>query len=67
MRIFAMMIVFAVTLSACEGTTTGRKSECFGRKGVDGDYVVSRNATAHFSFIADGTSGAGYDCDYQSF
>ncbi len=66
MRIIVMIAAVAA-LAACEGTTTGRKSECFGQRSADGTYVATRNATNHFTISASDTPGGRYDCDYQSF
>ncbi len=61
-----LLIAAVAALAACEGTTTGRKSDCFGQKSADGSYIATRNATDLFTISASDTPGGRYDCDYQS-
>lgn len=64
------IIVFLASLAGCE-TTTGVKSECFGRTKSDGSYSatpqVTRDKTPNYFLGTRGSSERTYGCDFQNF
>lgn len=61
------LFAILIGLAACESTTTGRKSECFGREASDGTYAVTRNATNTGYAGSMSFHGGNDDCSFQSF
>lgn len=62
-----LLVLGLFALSACEGVSTGQKSDCFGKTSFDGSYVTQLGFSPSRDRLSSKTQNGGNDdCHFEN-